>query len=66
MSKNIHAYTEPGFNPAYISVNVNEEDSYIVSVRSAGEEGCTAEITLDKKQLLELAEDIERAFSDAG
>ena len=64
MKKNIFAYTEAGFNPAYISVNT-EDGKHTVTVRGNGVGAGTGEIEMTTEQLLQLAVDLKAALDDS-
>ena len=64
MRKNIHAYTEAGCLPAYISVNTEDDGKHTVTVRGNGIGASTAEIVMTGEQLAELAADVLIAFTD--
>ena len=53
---NIHAFTELGAAPAYISINHDEATGYTVTVRDR--KGVAAQIALPEDALRRLAHDI--------
>lgn len=61
--KNIHAYTEEGFNPAFISVNT-EDGKHTVTVRGDGVGAGTGDVVMTTEQLIRLADDIKAALMD--
>jgi len=64
VKKNIHAYTEAGFSPAYISVNTEDDGKHVVTVRGSGAGAGTGEITMTGEQLAELAADVLIALTE--
>ncbi len=61
MQKNIYAYTEEGFSPAYLSVNT-EDGKHTITVRGNGSGAGTGEIEMTTGRLLMLADEIKSAF----
>jgi len=67
MKKNIYAYTVAGFNPAYISINIEDDGQKSITVRTQGDDdicGPTAIINLPEEELLKLAEDIKNSVKE--
>lgn len=60
--RNIFAFTAPGSQPAYISVNEADDGGISISVRSTG--GVTNEIELSSDQKIELREALAKCNLD--
>lgn len=58
MSENVYAYTGPGPNPGFISINQRGPDSYSISVRNPGANS-PSEIVLTEAQICELSMDVQ-------